>query len=302
MKKLTLLLALAIPMIAMAQLVEVSSIQKVQTPNADARMAGISPDGSYILITSQVQEGLTKIDLATKQATVLTTAPEAGFDARISADGKQVLYREMTIDSDRTTYSSLTRQDISTRETATIVKPTRSLGAYAIKGNTVLSVDKLQLRKAAISGTRVASEDVPMVSTADCKLAITRNGQTTVLTPNGADENYIWASLSPDNKRICYHVAGMGTFICNLEGKHSTLVSYDLHDAKWYNNTTLIGMEDKDNGQIITSSDIVLQSLDGTKQVLTDGSVIAVYPYASADGKRIGFSTEDGQVFVINIK
>ncbi len=302
MKKTIFMLALVLPMMAMAQIVEVTSTKKLNTPTKDVRMAGISPDGSYVLITTGVQEGLTKIDVATQKVMAITDAQEAGYDAKISEDGKQILYRKMTLDETNQTYSSLIRQDISTREQSVIVKPTPILGAYAIKGNVVIAINKRQMKKQAIGGAQVATVDVPLVSTEDDGITLTRKGVTTTIAPNGLDELYIWASVSPDATKICYWLMSGGCWVANIDGSNPRKVSDDLHDAKWYNNNVLIGMEDKDDGHEFTASNIVLLALDGTRQVLTDGKEIAMYPYASANGKRIAFSTEEGNAYVLTVK
>ncbi len=297
------MLAFVLPMMAMAQIVEISSIEKVKTPgNEFPRMAGISPDGAYVLITTQYTEGLQKIDIASGKSTILTTAPEAGFEAKISADGKQILYREQVIGKDLLNRTKLMHLDVSTRETSVVVPLTRELGGYMIKGNTVLAVNKLQMRKQPVRGGAIAKEEAPVLSIVECQLMITRNGVTTTLSPNGTDESYIWASISPDATKVCYFLMSGGCWVANIDGSNPRLVSWDLHDAKWYNNNVLIGMEDKDDGHSYTASAIVLQSLDGKRQVLTDGKEIAMYPYASADGKRIAYSTEEGNAYVMTIK
>ncbi len=303
MKKTFLMLCLVVPMMAMAQLVEVASIEKVKTPGNDfPRMAGISPDGTYVLITTQHTEGLQKIDLASGKSTVLTTAAEAGFEAKISADGKQILYREQVIGEDKLNRKKLMHLDVSTRETSVVVPLTRDLGGYVIKGNTVLAVNKLQMRKKAVAGGAVAQEDAPILSIVEKQLMITQNGETKTLSPNGTDESYIWASISPDGSKVCYFLMSGGCWVANIDGSNPRVVSWDLHDAKWYNNNVLIGMEDHDDGHTFTASTIVLQALDGTRQVLTDGKEIAMYPYASANGKRIAYSTEEGNAYIMTIK
>ena len=51
MKKIYLFLALAIPMIASAQLLEVASTERV-ADNANAKVAAFSPNGDYLLLTN----------------------------------------------------------------------------------------------------------------------------------------------------------------------------------------------------------------------------------------------------------
>lgn len=58
-------------------------------------------------------------------------------------------------------------------------------------------------------------------------------------------------------------------------------------------------MNDKDNGEVVTSSSIVAATLYGVRQTLTDSSVIAMYPYTN--GEKIAFSTANGEAYVINI-
>ncbi len=306
MKKTFLMLCVALPMMAMAQLVEVASIQKVNTPgNTFPRMAGISPDGSYLLITTQFTEGLQKIDIATGKSTILTTAMEAGFEAKISKDGKQVLYREQVMGTDQINRTKLMHIDVDTRATQEIVPVTRELGGYAIQENTVLAVNQLQMKRKVMRGAARAAapaNDVPVVSISEFQLMITQNGETRVLSPNGTDQSYIWASVSPDCTKVCYFLMSGGCWVANIDGSNPRMVNWNLHDAKWYTNDILIGMEDKDDGEVYTASTIVLQALDGTRQVLTDGQEIAMYPYASADGKRIVYSTEEGNAYVMNVK
>ncbi len=304
MKKTLLCLALCLPMLAVAQILEVSSIEKVNVPeNMDSRVAGVSPDGSYILLTTNSTEGLQKFDLASKEMTVLSKAPEAGFNVRISEDGKQVLYRELEVGDDMCCRTRLMHTDLTTKKVETIVPLTRELGGYKIVGNAVLALDKMQLRKKAVLGGQVTKEAVPVLSIQDCQLMITRGNETKVLSPNGTDKSYIWESISPDGKKICYFVVTEGCYVANIDGTNPQFVAADLHDAKWYNNEVLIGMDDKDDGHVFTESTIVAYTLDGAKQVLTDKNRhIAMYPFLSADGKKIAYSTVKGEVYLINIE
>ncbi len=303
MKKTLLMIALCLPMWAAAQLVEVSSLKQIAVDQKDARLAGISADGSFVLITSSERTGLTKVNVATAEAQVISTEREAGLDPKISEDGKQILYRVQSTDAKtKKLYSSLVRHDATTKKATTIVSPSRELGNYTVKNNAVYAVNQKVMRKAPIQGKKQVNESPIMISTDHLKINITRNGQTTILTPNGTEEYYIWASLSPDNTKMSYTVAGKGLFVSDLDGKNVRFISKDLKDAKWLTNDILVGMEAENDGHQVTAAAIVLQKLDGTRQVLTDKSMIAHFPYPSADGKRIGFSTIDGKVYVMNLK
>ncbi len=75
-----------------------------------------------------------------------------------------------------------------------------------------------------------------------------------------------------------------------------------LHGARWINNDAVVGFEDYDDGSVVTASSIVASDLQGTRQTLTDDSVIALNPTVSADGSRIAFATAAGELYVINLK
>ncbi len=297
MKKTLLMLALAIPMMAAAQIMEVASVEKLNTPQMDAKVAGISPDGSYVLLTTGTNTGLQKYDLATGQVSVLTTAEGAGYNAKISADGKEVVYRETTTGADRLRRSKLVRQTLASKVTSTIVPETRDLEGYAIHGNAVLAVNK---RKVSRTGTPAVVR--PVVSIKDRQLMISRGNESVVLSPNGTNASYLWPSVSPDGTKVCYYVVGRGCWVANIDGSNPQFIARQCRAAQWYNNTTIIGMADEDDGHVITASAIVAYTLDGKQQVLTDKKLMTMYPYASADGKKIVCSTERGETYLINVK
>ncbi len=298
MKKTILVLALVLPMMVAAQIMEVASVEKLSTPdNMDAKVAGISPDGSYILLTTGTNAGLQKYDLATGQITVLTEAQGAGYNAKISADGKDVVYRETTTGKDHLRRSKLVRQSLASKETSTLIPEIRNLEGFAIHGNAVLAVNKRKVNRIGMP-----AEVRPVVSIQDMQLMISRGEESVVLSPNGTEESYLWPSVSPDGSKICYYVAGNGCWVCNIDGSNPKYIAHECRAAQWYDNNTIIAMADKDNGHIITSSTIVAYTLDGKHQKLTDNTLIAMYPYASLSGKQIVFSTEQGEAYIINIK
>ena len=83
MRKVLIALALGFSMSAMGQVLQVTSVEKVNLPE-QASVAAISPQGDYLLLTSATNQGLTKFDLSTNQSQVLSTAPSAGHNVKIS--------------------------------------------------------------------------------------------------------------------------------------------------------------------------------------------------------------------------
>ena len=74
----------------------------------------------------------------------------------------------------------------------------------------------------------------------DCKIVVEMVGQETVLTPNGADANYFWVSLSPDRTHIAYYVAYQGAYVCDLNGKNVHRLGWMI-EPTWMDNEMVAG-------------------------------------------------------------
>lgn len=295
MRKLLLALALGFSMSAMGQVLNVTSIEKVNLPE-QAAVAAISPQGDYLLLTSATNQGLTKYDLASHQTQVLSTAPSAGHNVKISPDGQTVVFREGSFNDKHLRLSSLKSVNLTTGVSQELVKPTRDLQGYAVDATTAVAVNKGKYSKKAI-GTAKAQK-VPVLSIDKGKLMITVNGKTRNLSPNGNQFSYLWPSLSPDGTKVLYYLAAHGAYVCNLDGSNVRKVG-QMRAPVWYDDNTIVGMMDKDDGEFIYASTIVATTLDGATQTLTDDATIAMYPHAAAG--KIAFSTPAGEAYIINV-
>ena len=294
MKNVLLALALCMSFSGFAQVLNVASVNKVPIPaNPNAKVAGISPNGDYLLLSTSTNVGLTKFDLKTNESKVLTNARGAGFNAQISSDGASVIYREDSYTANHLRMERLNSVNVESGAVANIVAPTRNLQGYAIEGTTVAAVNKGKLAaKSKVS--------VPVLSINNRQLMITRNGKTSVFSPNGENFSYIWPSVSPDGTKALYYVCGVGAFVCDIDGSNVKSLG-TVRAPQWYGNDVVIGMNDVDDGEMILSSSIVATTLSGQQQVLTDASVVAMYPYTSLNGGKIAFSTPAGEAYIINI-
>jgi outer membrane protein assembly factor BamB len=275
MKKVYLFLALAIPMMASAQLLEVSSTQLVAS-KADAKVAAFSPNGDYLLLTNTSHQGLQRFDLTSEQVTPITTADGAGYNVQIAQDGKQIVYREVVTDANQVRHSNIVRLNMEGKQRQMVAKNQRSLEAMAVE------------------------MERPSFSIKDRQLMMTVNGETKVFSPNGQQYSYHWASLSPNGKKVSYYISSVGCFVCDIDGKNIQFIGHNILAPVWYNDNILVGCDTKDNGEVVLESVIVAYSLDGQKQVLTNGEQIAVFPKA-ADGK-IAYSTSEGEIYIMNVK
>ena len=276
MKKILLLVVALVSVMASAQVLEVASVEKLNIPqNADSKIVGIAPDGTYVLISSQTNKGLQRFDLVSENVTKLTDAEGAGFGVEISADSKNVTYREVTYAADHSRMATLVSQDMATAQKTTLVKSTRDM-------------QRARSRQAVS----------PVVFIQNGELMITVGTMSKVLSPNGQGRSYLWPSLSPDGTKVLYHLAGNGTWVCNVDGTNAKRIG-SFRAPKWYNDNVVVGMNDLDNGHVVTSSEIVVYTLDGKNQVLTNNAIMAMYPYVSADGKKIVCSTPNGEAYLI---
>ena len=95
MRKVVLALVTAFSVAAWAQVFNVASLVPVALPpDVGSKVVAISAQGDFILLTTDDNSGLTKLDLNTGKAQNISQAAGAGYDARVSPDGKRVVYRE----------------------------------------------------------------------------------------------------------------------------------------------------------------------------------------------------------------
>ena len=262
---------------ASAQVLEVVSMQQLPiTAQADMKVAGVSPAGDYVLFTNGSNKGLQCYNMASQTLTTITEADGAGYNVQLSQDGKEVVYRETSFDRNNLRQNKIIRMNMSNQRQNVVARGQRDMKLMA------------------------TSDNLTTVSIKDRLIVLKRNGLTTTLAPNGMNESYIWPSVSPDGKKICYYVAGKGCFVANIDGSNPLFIARDCRAAKWYNNNIIVAMADEDDGHFTTASAIVAYSLNGQKQVLTSNKMIAMYPYTAEN--MIVFSTLKGETYTLNIK
>ena len=278
MKKTMLFVAACLmSLAASAQVLEVVSMHKLPVPaQAEMKVAGVSPTGEYILLTSGSNKGLQRYDLATQQTTVLSTEEGAGYNVQVSKNGQELVYRETHIGKDNLRKHNIVRKNLATDKVSTVARAQRTISRMA------------------------TSDNLTTVSIQNRLIVLKRNGLTTTLAPNGSHLSYIWPSVSPDGTKICYYVCGNGCWVANIDGSNPQYIGHKVQAAKWFNNNTLVAMATYDDGHFTTASNIVAYTLDGKKQVLTNDDMIAMYPYAMDNA--IVFSTIEGETYMLNVK
>ncbi len=303
MKKIFVTLLLAITMAGQAQIMNVTSIEPVnvsKSPNSVVQAVAISPQGDYLLLSTDTKQGLVKWDLAAASSSTLTEDQGAGSEVSISPDGGQIVYSEVSYKGKRR-HQAVKSIDLTSGKRLTLVKASRNQQGFAVENGAAATVTDGKIKLHSLKNGAVQDMSRPVLSRHHLKLYITRNGETTLLAPNGVDERYIWGSLSPDGNRVLYYVSGHGAFVCDIDGSH-VIAMGNLTAPKWWDDNTIVGMNETDDEYRIIASSIVARTLDGTEQILTGSDVIATYPLPSSQAGKIAFSTPDGKIYLINVE
>jgi dipeptidyl aminopeptidase/acylaminoacyl peptidase len=265
-------------------------------------VSGISPDGKQLLATRLNSKGLYLIDIKSGKTRTITELAGAGYEPVFSPDGRYICFRSDEF-SEKKRVTSIHKLDLATGDTITIEKKGRNVSRLVSAGNSVvyLSDGHRQLKgfqdnnlKSAGNETYVLLEDLIPV--------LYIKGERRILQPGG-EGSYIWVSLSPDKTKMLCYLTGKGAYVCDLEGKLLAKPG-KINAPKWLNNQIIVGMDDKDDGDKVTSSELVAYSLKTGKSInlTSTGERNEMFPYPFPDGKRIAFRTSKGELFIMNVK
>lgn len=299
MKKL-LLFFLVLAQIALAQQVNVLSIEKIKATDTGGYFyPKISPDNQFILMTRGNYSGLYQYSPVSKSLKTLNEDPGAGYKVQISDDGNTVLYNKTELIR-KLRHNSLISQTISNGEKKVLVAPTREqITGKMVNSNPVYVKNRSLVKSNSVKPT----DNLYLITIENQKMVLYKNGVRAELTPSGANASYIWPSISPDNKNIVYTVTGKGTYVCSVTGKNVTSLG-KLNAPSWAGNRYVVGMDDRDDGEKLISSSLIITSIDGKlrKKLETPTGINAMYPSASKDGSRIAFNTDRGEVYLMQVE
>ena len=297
MKRIAFLLSFLIIMVAHGRMFKKVEMIKVPgTDVTDIKLAGVSPTGEYALVTTANNVGLSKVMLESGESVRITRALGAGIQPEVSADGKKVIYREVTYGENHRRSTALKTISLEDGACKDLCAPVRRVQPYGFVGEEayVISENSSLKSKSLVSATNQVT-----VYLKDLQLMVNQGGKETCLSPNGTDVNYLWPSLSPDGRYILYYVSEKGAYVCNLDGSGVKFIAYDCRAPQWYDNNTVVGMNDKDNGKTVLTSSIVAYTLDGESQSLTEETACLMYPYCVAEKNMIVCSSLAGGLYCL---
>lgn len=276
-----------------AQIANVESVTPLlKGVESDMHHPVLSVDGSRLLFSSCNYTGLRMYDFNDNVVTKVSTEERAGLDASFSPDGNEIYFVTQTREGVRN-LRQVKKYDIASRQTIEMTKQGRVIGR---------PVATAKGFAAAVDGTLVSTDNMATrVRTEGAKLFITKNGVEKAYTPIKNCVGYIWASLSPDGKKVMFFAAAHGIVITDLDG--NILAMPGNYEAPvWYGNNHIVAMNATNDGYNYHSSQIVLLTVDGSqKQELTKPESMTMNPTASFEAGKIVYATIDGRLYQMNI-
>ena len=284
-----LLAAMLLPV--MAQEVEVASQRRLlEGVEGPAYYPVLNKSGDRLLFMSEAG-GLKMYDLVDDVTAVVTRDRVAGNDACWGGDGK-VYFVTQRVGEDNLIYRTGCSYDVETRQTTTLTEAQHGAvrAVPATRGGAL---------KAPGRGYTSSSDIGSAAWTEGNRVHVTVNGEERVFSPVDSWAGYLWASLSPDGKRVAFFAAGKGIVVIDLRGQMLAMLgNYEM--PCWYNNDYLVAQNAKDDGHQFTSSQLMLLKADGTWQAeLTKPASMSMQP--TCGGGRIVYTTIDGLLYEMRI-
>jgi len=303
MRVFVFLLLISLSMNGSGQELRMRSVVKVRGEDSGTYMlAGTVPGSRLLLVTSEGYKGLSLLDSRRGKIRQISSDAGAGYEPAITEDGKSVIYRSDAF-AEQKKYTSLYKYDLVTGETATLLDKERGVMPAALSGNRIFikSESRSRVETSGYESLKGAGDDI-FVVIEDLIPVLYAGGERKPLKPSG-EGYYIWVSLSPDKSKIVYSFQGRNTFICNTEGR----ILYDagkINAPKWLNDNIIVGMDDKDDGYRVVSSEIVYYSLPAEKRsyLTATGNRTEMYPFPFSGGKKLAFCTDKGEIFIMKLR
>jgi hypothetical protein len=293
MKRLSIMLMLAAVMLPVAaQEVDVTSRQRLlEGVEGPAYYPVLNNAGDRLLFITN--EGILKLnDLTDGVTTVVSRDYVAGNDACFGGDNK-VYFVTQEVGEDHLVYRTGRCYDVVTEKTVQVTEPQHGAvrAVPASKGGAV---------KAPGRGYSSSADIGSAAWTEGSRVHVAVGGEERVFSPVDSWAGYLWASLSPDGKRVAFFAAGKGIVVIDLRGQMLAMLgNYEM--PCWYNDDYLVAQNAKDDGHQFTSSQIMLLKADGSWQAeLTKPASMAMHP--TCGGDRIVYTTVDGLLYEMKIE
>ncbi len=279
--------------------IKITSIEKIPVPSAEQWSAPIfSPNGKEIFFTNMDYNGIWQYSFSTKLLKVITIDKHSGYNFVLSEDGQKIAYRRTAVEGDHITrVQEIVELDLQSLS-KNVLDRGNSISTPIFKNNTVTTVEKVSNQKNA-SATLNAL--IQILGIEDTKIVLLENGMKKIFDPfkNGS---YIWPQLSPDRLNIVAVDMERGAFISDLTGLNIVRLR-KCNAPQWSRSGNwIIGMDDRDDGNKIVSSDIIAVSKDGKNRIQLTNTIptIEMFPAVSPIENKIAVSTAAGEILLLS--
>lgn len=278
--------------------VTITSIQKLPIPQDERWSYPVfSHNGKEIFFTNADFNGIWHYSLSTNLLKNVTSDKHSGYNFSLSDDGSKIAYRRTVVEGDHVTrVQEIVSLDLKTLERS-IGDRGNSISTPVFVNDMPSSIEKLSGQQQTISGGIVSTQVLGIENT---KIALLKNGYKVLFDPLNQGQ-YIWPQLSPDRSKIVAVEMDRGAFISDISGQTIERIG-KCNAPQWIRSGQwIIGMDDKDDGHRIVSSDIIAVSLDGKVRLNLTPSFegVSMFPACSPTENKIIFSTSDGEIFLL---
>lgn len=260
-------------------------------------------DGSKVLLTKNNYQGLYLYDVASKEMKVVSEQPGSGYRPIFSEDGSKILFKADEFEGIKR-YSSLIEYDINTAKSTVLINKERFMNFYKSPESNSLVVKTAYVTRSfnMKEMKSIENSSIPNFAMMENDIVkIYKNNEVIEYQPFGPG-NYIWVSTSADNK-LLFTYAGKGTFVNDFNT--NTLYEIGKANAAVFadNGNYVVYMNDKDDGEKVYASDILVSSFDGkvTYNLTNTVDDIEMYPNVSGNSKKVAYATTDGKVFILEV-
>jgi len=271
MKKMMFLLLAAVLLPAMGQEVEVTSQRRLlEGVEGPAYHPVLNTAGDRLLFVTEAG-ALKMYDLTDNVTTAVADGYVAGNDACWGGDGK-VYFVTQRVGEDRLVYRTGRSYDPASRQVA-VMSSERHGAVHAVPATrgAAMRAPGLDARSGGDIGSAAWTEEN--------RVHVIVGGEERVFSPVDSWAGYLWASLSPDGKRVAFFAAGKGIVVIDLRGQMLAMLG---------------------NYEQFTSSQLLLLKADGTWQTeLTRPASMTMQP--TCGGGRIVYTTIDGLLHEMKI-
>jgi tricorn protease-like protein len=290
---------------AFAQSASVNSIQQLNFSIEDKYYhPKLSEDGTKLLVTSENYKGLWLHDLNTGNTRQINDYFGAGYMPAFLDNENKIIFRKDEYENNRK-YSSIIIHDNLLNQERIIEEKSRNISEpQKVNGNNFVYMKDYNLSGISSQNISKISGDAisePVVYIENSKIILFEKGVKRNLQPLG-EGNYIWPSISPDQNKILFTLAGSGTYISDLRGNILANIGY-ANAPQWSpDGNWIVFMEDRDDGHEILSSEIVMVSIQTGERVEITNTAdeIEMYP-AWTSGNKIVYHTTDGKVYLVEL-